>query len=317
MSLPRPVLAGRFYLITRRCTQRQFLLRPDRETNNAFAYCLIVAAQLYGIDVLSTVAMSNHHHTIIYDRTGRYPEFIEHFHKLLARCLNVHHRRRENFWSSQQTSVVHLVGSEDVINKLVYVAMNPVKADLVDQAFQWPGVNGFKLLRSGRALTAVRPWFFFRKEEKDGDARKGRKVHQTPERLMPESVSLELTIPSELGMSRDEVIATVDRLVEEGEDAARKKRRSSGITVMGIRRVCDQAPSDCPKSWIAHGRLRPRLAARNREARFEALARIKQFLDAYRKARSAMLLGVSAPFPPGTYWLRRFASVPIGSVTPS
>jgi hypothetical protein len=42
--LPRQVLPGQFYMITRRCTQRQFLLRPDRETNNAFTYCLIEAA---------------------------------------------------------------------------------------------------------------------------------------------------------------------------------------------------------------------------------------------------------------------------------
>jgi hypothetical protein len=164
----------------------------------------------------------------------------------------------------------------------------------------------------------VRPWFFFRrKEETRGAARKGRKARQAPERLMPESVSLELTIPAELGMSRDELIATVDRLIEDGEHEAREKRRRSGITVMGIRRVCDQEPSECPKSWVAHGKLRPRLAARNREARFEALARIRQFLNAYREARSAMLLGASAPFPPGTYWLRRFANVPIRSMTPS
>jgi len=24
--------------------------------------------------------MSNHYHVVIYDRAGRYPEFIEHFH---------------------------------------------------------------------------------------------------------------------------------------------------------------------------------------------------------------------------------------------
>jgi hypothetical protein len=44
MSLPRQVLPGEFYLITRRCQQRQFLLRPDTATNNAFTYCLIEAA---------------------------------------------------------------------------------------------------------------------------------------------------------------------------------------------------------------------------------------------------------------------------------
>lgn len=44
MSVPREVLPARFYMITRRCTQRQFLLRPDRETNNNFLYCLAEAA---------------------------------------------------------------------------------------------------------------------------------------------------------------------------------------------------------------------------------------------------------------------------------
>jgi len=61
-------------MIMRRCTQRQFLMRPDRETNNAFIYCLAVGAR-----VLFTAAMSNHHHTGIEDPEGNYPAFIEHF----------------------------------------------------------------------------------------------------------------------------------------------------------------------------------------------------------------------------------------------
>jgi hypothetical protein len=31
------------------------------------------------IEVLLPCAMSNHYHVVIYDRVGRYPEFIEHF----------------------------------------------------------------------------------------------------------------------------------------------------------------------------------------------------------------------------------------------
>ena len=59
--LPRQVLPRQFYLITRRCSQRQFLLRPDAATNNAFLYCLIDAALRCEIDVLLPCAMSNHH----------------------------------------------------------------------------------------------------------------------------------------------------------------------------------------------------------------------------------------------------------------
>ena len=88
MTLPREVIPGRFYMVTRRCTQRQLLLRPDPETNNAFIYCLADAAQRFGIDVLLPSAMSNHHHTVIYDRHGTLPAFTEHFHKLLAKCQN-------------------------------------------------------------------------------------------------------------------------------------------------------------------------------------------------------------------------------------
>jgi len=112
---PRPVLPRQFYLITRRCTQRQLLLRPDPETNNAFIYCLVEAALRYGITVLLSCAMSNHHHTVIYDRDGRYPEFVEHFHKLLARSQNALRGRWENFWSSEQTCVVRLVDREAVL----------------------------------------------------------------------------------------------------------------------------------------------------------------------------------------------------------
>ena len=77
MSRPRQVLPGNFYLLTRSCTQRQFLLRPDDVTNNAFVYCLGEAAQRFEIDIMLTTAMSNHHHTVLFDRHGRYPQFVE------------------------------------------------------------------------------------------------------------------------------------------------------------------------------------------------------------------------------------------------
>jgi hypothetical protein len=57
--------------------------------------------------------------------------------------------------------------------------------------------------------------------------------------------------------------------------------------------------------------LRPRVAAINRWARIEALARNRSFIDAYRDARVRWIAGETVLFPIGTYWLRRFAHVPI------
>jgi len=162
MTLPREILPGRFYLITRRCTQRQFLLRPAAETNNAILYCLAEAAQRHQIEILLPVAMSNHIHVVIYDRFGTVPEFTEHFHKMLAKCLNAHRGRWENFWSSEQVSMVRLVDAPDVVRKLVYAALNPVAAHLVEKVHQWPGVNGFAALVQQQPLVAYRPRFFFR-----------------------------------------------------------------------------------------------------------------------------------------------------------
>jgi putative transposase len=148
-------------MITRRCTQRQFLLRPDRETNNAFIYCLGLAAQRCGIRVLFTVAMSNHHHTGIYDPDGNYPAFIEHFHKLFAKCQNALRGRWENFWSSEQTSVVRLVDPNDVLAKMTYALTNPVKDRLGEKAHHWPGVTSLGALFHDRPLIASRPKHFF------------------------------------------------------------------------------------------------------------------------------------------------------------
>ena len=109
MTLPRQVVPGRDYMITRRCSERRFFLRPDDDTNNAFIYCLAVAAKCAKVQVTFSVAMSNHHHTGIHDPHGNFPVFTERFHGLLARCQNAYLGRFEGFWSAEATSVVRLV----------------------------------------------------------------------------------------------------------------------------------------------------------------------------------------------------------------
>src|SRR5262245_43907358 len=178
-------------MVTRRCTQRQFLLRPDRDTNNAFLYCLAVAAQRSDIVVLDFIQMSNHLHDVIYDPHGNAPAFYEHFHKLLAKCMNALRGRWENFFSSEQVCVVRLESRDDLIDKLVYVATNPIKDGLVERVDEWPGSSGFRALMSGEPMRAKRPEHFF-----------------SDSGTMPEEVTLQLTIPSELG-DREGILAEV------------------------------------------------------------------------------------------------------------
>jgi len=295
MTLPREVLPGRFYMVTRRCTQRLFLLRPDEETNNAFVYCLAEAAERCGVEILLTYAASNHHHTVIFDRDGTVPAFTERFHKLLAKCQNALRGRWENFWASEQVCVVHLVEAADVMDKLVYVATNPVKDRLVDKVCHWPGVNGLAALLGGHTLHATRPRHFFRR----GGS-------------MPATATLPLVLPSVLGDSAA-LLAELRERVAAAEAAVAAERMQTGARVLGRRAILRQSWRDSPRSREPRRNLRPRVAARNVWARVEALCRNREFLTAYREARARWIAGDAIPFPAGTYWLRRFASVPLGS----
>jgi REP element-mobilizing transposase RayT len=88
MSLPRAIVPGRRYMITRRCSERRFFMRPDRETNNAFIYCLALAARKAGISIVCVGTLSNHYHAVLVDNHGRLPQFLEHFHKLYGKHQN-------------------------------------------------------------------------------------------------------------------------------------------------------------------------------------------------------------------------------------
>jgi putative transposase len=295
MTLPREIVPGRFYLITRRCTQRQFLLRPDKETNNAFIYCLAVAAARCEIDVLLPCAMSNHVHTVVYDPRGNLPAFTAHFHKLLAKCQNALRGRWENMWASEQVCCVRLVDPADVMRKLVYTATNPVKDRLVERAHQWPGVNGLTELLGQRPLRATRPRHFFR-----------------PDGAMPAEVALHLVLPPDLG-DPDRFRAALRDQVAAAEAVVAAERRRTGAGVLGCRAIRRQSWRDSPTTCEARRTLRPILAARSPWSRLEALQRNREFLEAYREARRLWLAGEASTFPIGTYWLRRFAHVPLAT----
>ncbi len=282
-------------MVTRRCTQRQFLLRPDDETNNAFTYCLADAARRTDVVVLLSQMMSNHHHTGVYDPLGNINEFTALFHGPMAKCQNALRGRWENMWAGEPCCVVELIEPTDVMDKLVYIATNPVKDGLVDRVHHWPGPKLYGALMSGRTLRAHRPRHFFRE---DGP--------------MPETLELTLTIPPELG-ERDSFVAELAARVAGVEAAHDRERNATGRRVLGRARVLRQSWRDSPMSHEPRRVLRPRVAARSKWARIQTLQRNRAFISEYRVARLAWLAGNPVQFPPGTYWLQRFANVPVAA----
>ena len=277
MTLPRQVVPGRDYMITRRCSERRFFLRPDEDTNNAFIYCLALAAMRSNVQVTFSVAMSNHHHTAIHDSDGNFPIFTEHFHGLLARCQNAHLGRFENFWSSEPTSVVHLVEPNDLLDKMIYAFTNPTAADLVDTVEEWPGVTTLPATLSGGHITATRPKHFFRD---DGQ--------------MPEVVSLPIARPCSFeNLGQEEWANLVTERVRAQEADHRQRRATKGITVLGHAGVLRQDPFDCPSSHAPRFQMSPQVAAKSKWARIEALKRNRSFIERYRDAFLGHVAGLA------------------------
>jgi REP element-mobilizing transposase RayT len=294
MTFPRQVVPGSDYMVTRRCSERRFFLRPDEDTNNAFVYCLALAAKRANVQVTFSVALSNHHHTGIHDSDGNFPVFTEYFHGLLARCQNTYLGRFEGFWSCEATSVVRLVEPNDILDKMTYAFTNPTAADLVDTIEEWPGVTTFQATIAGGDITARRPRHFFRD---DGS--------------MPEVVSLSIARPQgfqDLGQS--EWANLVTERVRSKEAEHRERRAARGITVLGRSGILGQQPSHCPESHAPRFQMNPRVACKSKWARIEALLRNRGFIEKYRDAfvdHMAGLAGIVFPF--GTYWMRRFGKV--------
>jgi hypothetical protein len=251
-------------------------------------YCLAESANRYGIRVYVVLAMSNHYHAVVADPLGLYPRFIEHFHKMLAKCLNCHWGRWEALWASEQTSVVEVVEPGDLWRLMLYALCNPVEAGLVARAADWPGVTSLHAMLSGTTLKAERPRWFF---DEDG--------------CMPASVELELHRPPGFReLSQQQWAATLRNAVAAREAHFTEERGRGGQRVLGRKAVLAQSAFDCPATHAPRRGLSPRVAARNKWRRIEALQRNRAFVDAYRCAWQRLQAGDrGVVFPPGTYKL--------------
>jgi REP element-mobilizing transposase RayT len=290
MTAPRQILAGTTYMVTRRCAQRQFLLKPRPVVNATFLYLLAVAARRYGVEVHAFCVLSNHYHLVVTDREARLPEFHQFLDALLARAVNASLGRWEAFWAPNSYSAVALASPADVLDKAAYVLANPVAAGLVRHGRDWPGLWSCPDQIGAEGITLRRPKHFF-----------------DPNGSMPASEVLHLTAPPGLDSSerfRTDLSAAVANLEE-------RARLELGGTVLGVAGVLAQKPTARPRPGEPRRGLNPRIACRDKWKRIEVLGRLREFLSAYRAAWRAWCADdPDVLFPSGTYQLRVLHGAP-------
>lgn len=286
MTAPRQVLEGATYLVTRRCSERRFFLRPSRKTTAIFHYLLGAIAERYGILIHAFCVLSNHYHLVLTDPGARLPEFHRDLDALIARAVNCSLGRWEALWDPDSYSAVKLEGAQTILEKMAYVLANPVAAGLVRRAAEWPGLWSDPKLLGGEALSIDRPREFFRANGP-----------------LPAIARLQLTPPP--GFEASDLAETLSRLLAEAEDRAAAALADAGRSFLGVARVLAQSPHARAAANERRRGLNPRIASRNSWKRIEALARLKEFGSAYRDALGAWRAGLrDALFPPGT-WLMR------------
>lgn len=302
-------------MVSRRCTQRQFLLHPDPVIEQVLIFCLGLAARRHGIEVFCLVALSNHVHIGLRDPKGRLPRFMAHFDSLVARALNCHHRRGENFWAPGSYSAVTLEDDDAVLDKIVYMITNPIAANLVDLPDEWPGLLSLSRDLGRRELVARRPTFFFRQPRTEGEddqdhTAAGRARRRYPPRdLTPDEVRLRLSRPPGFHDLDDEPLrALVARRVADRVHELREQHRREGRgPALGRDGVLLQRPTDTPGSSAPTFGLNPRLACRDRWKRVERLQGLVQFWREHHEASVRFRAGERGVlFPVGT-WLYRVA----------
>lgn len=301
MTMPRQVVPGRTYLMSRRCTQRQFLLRPDKRVNEIYQYCLGEAAQRYEITLHGWMPMSNHQHTVATDNLGNFPAFLAHLNKMLAKALNAHWGRWENLWATEQPNAVYLVEENDRFEKLIYVLTNPVNDHLVEHAVDWPGATSLAQVLSGRSITVKRPRGFFRE---DGN--------------MPEQVTLRCERPPGFEkLSQEKWRKLVSDAIATAERRAREERREQGKGVLGRKAVLRAEPTSRPSTFEPRGGLRPNVACKNEKRRVLELKALSAFRAAYRRVFEEWIKPTrDVLFPAGTYRLMLFG-IPCAPFAPS
>lgn len=298
MSLPRQILPGASYLITRRTLRRHFLMRPDTEMRELITYMLAIAAARYGVAIHAFCAMSTHIHIVLTDTCGELPSFLSWFHRIVALATKVIRGWEGAMWDDAKTSAVKLTTPEATVNAIGYVLANPVAAGLVKYARDWPGAKSHLNDLGRGCMRAPRPRAYV-------DPTTGRwPDHAVLELALPPGVS-----PSEADAWRDAVKAAT----AEHEASAQREVAANGWKFLGARRAEKVSPYDRATRFEPIRDRNPTFAVGGVLGAYAAAVReLRAFRGAYAEALERWRDGLrDVLFPFGTWWMVRVHAVSV------
>ena len=127
---------GAVYHITSRGNARKDIFLSDRDRRN-FIHLLGQTCKRFNWNCFAYCLMSNHYHLVIETVEGNLSKGMRHLNGVYCQRFNKHHQRVGHVIQGRYTGI--LVDKDNYLLELVrYVLLNPVRANMVKTAGQWP-----------------------------------------------------------------------------------------------------------------------------------------------------------------------------------
>lgn len=280
--------------MTRRCIGRRFSLRPDRDANQIFLYCLALAAKKNGIIIHTVTVMSNHYHIVLTDPFAKRSDFAEKLNADIAKAIQALRGTRGGIWDKSAINFTVLKTEQAIVEACAYTLINPVTEGLVPDYRKWPGVTVSIDDIGTRTFKVRRPGYYFTNDETK----------------WPKLLVLPIEVP--LGFDDKDFRRQLRTEVLEKQETAKADVRASNKRFLGRQRVLDTSPFKCAESHEAFGSREPTFAVGkgNREAFLYAVKELRIFRAMYREAMAKWKSGIKdVLFPEGTYGMVKFHQV--------
>lgn len=296
----RRIIPGTVYEVSRRTVGSEFRLVADERIVELYEFLLQAYSEMYDVKPLATTVVMNHYHLTMLDTNGQAPAFMQAFDSTMARALNCYQGTQGTVWCGNGYTPLAVLTDEAQLARLDYLIENPLSANLVRRLRDYPQVR----VRPDdimRRKVIKRPKFFFSEHS-----------------ALPEQVTQRFyKLPALAHLSDQEYCRFVAERIKSAEDRHIERRRRSGESVCGerrLRRIQWYWKPEKRRTWF---RLRPELAAKDRMAMLAGIRELRRFRAHYREALAAWHAGdKTAVFPYGTWKMRREFGVVVEAMPP-
>ncbi|MCC6932107.1 MAG: transposase [Deltaproteobacteria bacterium] len=310
MSNPRKVYPKDSVLFITTSVEEDLPFVPNYLINAILEGILAECQERYKQQLCGYSFMANHLHMIIrVTDPDMVSDFFRYFKTESAAALNrLLGRTKHTVWCEGFDSPLVLT-SESVIEKLVYIYLNPVKARLVNSIDEYPGLNSWAALSKGQAVKTVRRIKYstltkLKKLELNFTEqmailkrlyrlnRAKFKIKVTPYSWMENFHDMDCFSPDNI---KDEII----RRVRAEEEKIKKENIRNKKSVIGVRRLIRQVING--KYESKRSGKRTRVISSNVTLRINGIKWHKKLSKDAQEAWLLLKFGLKAELPPGFY----------------